>query len=69
MKETVYVESSFWGCLTARPSRDLVVITNTQITGEWWERRRQDFDLYISQIALDEVTRGNQELTQNDWSC
>jgi len=64
MKETVYVESSFWGCLTARPSRDLVVTTNTQITRERWARCRQDFDLYISQIALDEVTRGNQELTQ-----
>ncbi|MDX2243344.1 MAG: hypothetical protein NW224_21905 [Leptolyngbyaceae cyanobacterium bins.302] len=40
MSETVYIETSILGYLTARPSRDLVVAANIEITREWWDTRR-----------------------------
>jgi hypothetical protein len=49
MSETVYIETSILGYLTARPSRDLVVAANIEVTTEWWDTRRSYFQLYSSQ--------------------
>jgi hypothetical protein len=35
MNETVYIETSILGYLTARPSRDIVVAASIEITREW----------------------------------
>ncbi len=37
-------------------------MANLETTREWWETRRPQFSLYISQIVLDEVARGDQEI-------
>lgn len=34
--------------LTARPSRDVVAAAHQQISLDWWERGRHDFDLVAS---------------------
>lgn len=47
--------------MTARPSRDLVTAANQQITKEWWEDRRRDFELYISQPVIQESNAGDPE--------
>jgi predicted nucleic acid-binding protein len=62
MSEAVYIETSILGYLTARPSRDLVVAANIEITREWWELRRNAFILYTSEAVLDEVMRGDPEI-------
>ena len=59
MSETVYIETSILGYLTARPSRDIVVSANIQITREWWEMRRRDFQLYSSQAVVRETSQGD----------
>jgi hypothetical protein len=61
MNETVYVETSILGYLTARSSRDLVVAANIELTRNWWESRRQDFTLYVSQAVLIETAQGDEE--------
>lgn len=33
-----------------------------EITRDWWQLRRHVFDLYISQIVIDEVARGDTEI-------
>jgi hypothetical protein len=38
MTETVYIETSILGYLTARSSRDLIVAANIAVTQEWWVR-------------------------------
>ena len=54
--ESVYVETSVISYLTSRPpSRDLVVATHQQVTWDWWERKRRGFELFISELVLDEV--------------
>ncbi|MBN3925304.1 type II toxin-antitoxin system VapC family toxin [Nostoc sp. NMS4] len=62
MSETVYIETSIVGYLTARPSNNLILMANLEATREWWDTRRDQFMLYISQVVLDEVARGDTEI-------
>jgi len=59
VSESVCIETSILGYLTARPSRDIIVAANIEITREWWEFRRNDFILYTSEAVLEEVTKGD----------
>ena len=60
MKKSVYLETTIVSYLASRPSRDLVLAAHQQITREWWEGRRGSFDLYVSQVVLDEAGDGDQ---------
>jgi predicted nucleic acid-binding protein len=62
MSETVYLETSIIGYLTARSSNNLILMANVEATREWWDTRRTQFKLYISQVVLDEVARGDAEI-------
>jgi hypothetical protein len=59
MKQSVYIETSVISYLTARPSRDLIVAAHQEITREWWERRRADFEVFVSGFVLEEATQGD----------
>lgn len=59
MNETVYIETSIFGYLTARSTRDLILAANIEITRDWWQSRRNDFVLYASEAVLDEVAQGD----------
>jgi len=58
LKPKVYIETSIPSYLTAWRSRDLVVAGNQETTKEWWDRRN-DFELYISEFVLQEVSSGD----------
>ena len=62
MSETVYIETSILGYLTARPSRDLVVAANIEVTREWWDTRHSAFQLYSSQAVVKETSQGDTEI-------
>src|SRR5437870_2189896 len=55
----VYLETTVVSYLTAWPSRDLVRAAHQQITREWWENRREKFDLFVSRAVLDEAGGGD----------
>lgn len=59
MKPRVYLETTIPSYLTAWPSRDLVRAAHQQITRDWWDRRRVEFELYISQVVLRECQAGD----------
>jgi hypothetical protein len=59
VKARLYLETTVPSYLTARPSRDLIRASHQQITREWWERRRDDFEVFISQLVLDEAAAGD----------
>jgi predicted nucleic acid-binding protein len=61
MKRKVYIETSVISYLTARVSRDLVVAGHQRITQEWWSDRRADFEVFVSQVVLEEAGAGDQE--------
>jgi predicted nucleic acid-binding protein len=60
VKAKVYVETSVLSYLTARRSRDLIVVAHQAMTRRWWRRRRR-FDLYCSQVVLREAKAGDAE--------
>jgi hypothetical protein len=53
LKARLCLETTVPSYLTARPSRDLIRASHQQITREWWESRRPDFEVFISQLVLD----------------
>ena len=59
MKPKVYLETTIPSLLTAWPSRDLIIAGDQQITKEWWRTRRGDFELFVSQVVLDEAAEGD----------
>lgn len=61
MKPKVYLETTIPSYLTGRPSRDLVTAAHQQITRDWWDTRRHAFDLFVSQMVLDEAGAGDPE--------
>jgi len=64
MKRRVYIETTVVSYLTALPSRDLIRAAHQRITCEWWDSRRDDFELYISQIVADESGAGDPDAAQ-----
>jgi hypothetical protein len=59
MSETVYIETSILGYLTARSTKNLILAANTELTKDWWEFRRNAFILYTSEAVLDEAAQGD----------
>jgi len=64
MKPKLYLETTIVSYLTARPSRDIITAGHQQMTQEWWDSRRLDFELFISQPVLQEAGAGDQEAAQ-----
>jgi predicted nucleic acid-binding protein len=62
MSETVYIETSILGYLTARSTKNLILAANMEITKDWWENRRSAFTLFTSEAVLDEVAQGDSEM-------
>jgi hypothetical protein len=60
MKRKVYLETSVISYQTARPSNTVVGVAHQQITAAWWETRDQ-YELFISDVVLDECSGGNPE--------
>jgi hypothetical protein len=59
MRPSVYLETSIVSYLAAFPSRDLVTAAHQQITHSWWRERRAAFELFASQVVLDEAAAGD----------
>jgi hypothetical protein len=58
--ETVYIETSIPSYLTAKASRNLIVVAHQELTKEWWETRHR-FELFISEVVLNEISLGDPE--------
>ena len=57
--KSVYLETTIVSYLTARPTRDLVNAARQELTWEWWENRRHDFELFASAIVVLEASAGD----------
>lgn len=56
---SVYLETTIPSYLTAWRSSELVMAARQQITRESWDNRRHDFELFISQLVIDEASAGD----------
>ena len=61
MPPRVYIETTIPSYLTAWPSRDVVRAAHQQLTRQWWESSRSDFEVVVSQLVLDECAAGDKE--------
>jgi hypothetical protein len=61
---TLYLESTIPSYLTAWPAKDLIAAAHQAITREWWELRREDFNLHSSQLVIEEVSAGDPRATE-----
>ena len=59
MKSRLYLETTIPSYLISRPSRNVIVASHQELTREWWEKRRDIFQLYISQLVVDEASAGD----------
>ena len=57
MKTSIYMETTIISDLTSRPSRYLRRAAHQEATYEWWASRAA-FDLYVSQLVVDEAAAG-----------
>ncbi len=58
MRPSVYLETTIPSYLTARRSRDLLISARQIATQEWWVTRT-DFEMYTSQLVIDEASAGD----------
>lgn len=64
MAERVYIETTVVSYLTARPNRDMVIGAHQQITHEWWDTRRQSYELCVSQLVRKEAGAADSQAAQ-----
>lgn len=62
--QSVYLETSFISYLTARPSRTIIGAAHQEITRDWWSRKRDVFELRISELVVRECAAGDPEAAQ-----
>jgi predicted nucleic acid-binding protein len=67
VKPKIYLETTIPSLLTAWPSRDLIIAANQQVMQEWWQTRRKDFDLFVSELVLQESAQGDAVAAAARW--
>jgi predicted nucleic acid-binding protein len=60
--ETIYIETTIVGHLTGSLMSDPIVSARQQLTREWWQNHSPLYQLFISQLVLDECGAGNAKL-------
>ena len=55
----IYIETSIVSYLTARPSNNLIAAAWQKETIDWWETQKDRFNLYISEVVIEEAGRGD----------
>ena len=64
MAPKIYLETTIISYLAARPSKDLITAAHQQVTHDWWQNRRRDFDLFSSQLVIQESSAGDAAVAQ-----
>ena len=63
--KSVYIESSVISYITARPSRDVVTSARQTISIEWWDGYRDSFEVFVSELVLEEIGSGDSRAASN----
>lgn len=64
MNERVYIETTFVSYLTAWPSRDVVIAAHQQITHQWWNTQRANYETCVAEPVLEEAALGDPQAAQ-----
>lgn len=58
-KEKLYLETTVVSYYVSRPSKDLVTAADQLVTREFWIRRLPLYEVYVSEIVIDEAEKGD----------
>lgn len=58
MLGTIYIETTIPSYYVARPSRDIIQLARQKLTRKWWDESRGSYQLYTSQVVLEEAGEG-----------
>jgi hypothetical protein len=58
VKAKLYLETTIVSFLAARPSSNAGLLADQKMTHAWWNKRLQDFDVFVSDVVLDEAAAG-----------
>ena len=61
MVPRLYVETSVLSYLTARPSTSIITAAHQYITTTWWSSCWNAFDVFTSELVVEEAARGDLE--------
>lgn len=61
MKQKIYLETTVPSILTARPSNNLILAGEQELTREWWDARHDDFEILVSEMVFEECQKGDAE--------
>ncbi len=64
MSESVFIETTIPSYYVARRSRDIVQAARQELTIEWWDNHRSQYELLSSQVVLDEAARGEETMAE-----
>ena len=59
MPDAVFIETTIPSYYVAKPSRNVVQLARQELTREWWDSRRTAYDLYTSEVVLEEAADGD----------
>ena len=65
MKLKVYIETTVVSYLAARLSKNTIIAGRQVLTQEWWESRRNSFDLVVSELVFQEAGQGDPGVAKN----
>ena len=68
MKLKVYIETTIISYLAARLSTNTIVAGQQVLTQEWWDHRKQAFDLVVSELVFQEAENGDSNVAQKRLS-
>jgi len=67
--KSVYIETSIVSYLSSRRSRDLRAAACQQITADWWEQDRKDYELFTSELVVAEAEAGDSDAAARRLEC
>lgn len=57
----VYIETTIPSYITSDLSNDIIILGHQKLTIDWWKNNRKYYELYSSEIVLEEISRGDKE--------
>ena len=55
----LYLETSVVSYLASEPSGNEIVAAHQLVTQSWWTDKRHEFEIFVSQKVIDEISRGD----------
>ena len=69
MKASVYIETTVVSYLVARPTQDKLKAARQRITREWWAKQQQQFDCFVSETVIQEISAGEAVMSAKWTGC